>query len=464
MAELREEQLLLLDNLMYFNKISGETEGLSVYQVAKMMKDAAASGNSGMFQGGLESDLDNVVKIADAILADDSLKDLDIATTTNANGIRAACFVDSNGEATVAIRGTGGSFDAWRDNFVGLAQTDTAMQQEIAKFVNENCKEYSNITITGHSKGGNLAQYATVVCGDKIDRCISYDGQGFNDDFLSKYSSEIAKNKGKIKSICGANDYVNILLNPIAGEIVYLPAASGGMTEYHRSSDLYMTAVDDEGIFKGYVNQNQLIKQVLSPLIGDLVNVIDGLPSSKRVPLANCLGDLVGVIMAISGGNSISESDIKRMIGDAFEGLIAVATGLGLLDWLEYKLNMIKLKADLIYNLIKYCASNKEEEHIIADSASRDEIRAGRDTVFGINITTARECKEEIKSVCSELLKYGGEVLFIPIKDIVYASQFAKLAPLNNKIMSIGIKLNHLENAIDESIKMYGDAEAAMMN
>ena len=46
------------------------------------------------------------------------------------------------------------------------------------------CANYTDITVTGHSKGGNMSQYATVMCSGQVSKCISFDGQGFNKDFI----------------------------------------------------------------------------------------------------------------------------------------------------------------------------------------------------------------------------------------------------------------------------------------
>ena len=64
----------------------------------------------------------------------------------------------------------------------------------------ESCSDYienlpyDSITVAGHSKGGNKAQYVTVLS-DKVDRCISMDGQGFSQEFIDKYYAEIQKER-----------------------------------------------------------------------------------------------------------------------------------------------------------------------------------------------------------------------------------------------------------------------------
>ena len=43
---------------------------------------------------------------------------------------------------------------------------------------------YTELTVTGHSKGANKAMYTTIMC-NNVTRCVSFDGQGFSKEFLS---------------------------------------------------------------------------------------------------------------------------------------------------------------------------------------------------------------------------------------------------------------------------------------
>lgn len=128
MAELNEEQLLLLNNMMYY---SGATETTKVSEIAENMIDDARAGKASEFSGGFESNLENVEKIGNAILEDPELSNLYIRDSIDTDGVRASCFVDESGEATIAIRGTGGTYHAWTDNFqggvsVGYHRSDSA--------------------------------------------------------------------------------------------------------------------------------------------------------------------------------------------------------------------------------------------------------------------------------------------------------------------------------------------------
>lgn len=296
MAELSESELLLLDNFMYISD-SAQTN-TTVGEIADRLLAKGVSESK--LSGGIS--VAQAVDILEEIRDNPNLCDLTIEASVNNEGVRASCFVDSDNNATVAFRGTGGSYEAWKDNLLGAYEVDTQYQQEAADFIKESCSAYDNITVTGHSKGGNMAQYCTVLCGDQIDRCVSYDGQGFNADFLEEYADEIAENQGKISSICCNNDYVNILLTSIAGETKYLETEA--KANAHSSWELYLknkNGVDEDGNFIHTVAQSDAMK-ILDWAADSLVDNLGRLPNRQEQAIVNALASDVGVIFAISSG------------------------------------------------------------------------------------------------------------------------------------------------------------------
>ncbi len=73
----------------------------------------------------------------------------------------------------------------------------------------------AQLIVTGHSKGGNKAQFA-ALCSDAAARCYSFDGQGFSPEFLDEMrrtlgDAEFDVRRGKIVSIASFNDFVNVM-------------------------------------------------------------------------------------------------------------------------------------------------------------------------------------------------------------------------------------------------------------
>ena len=119
------------------------------------------------------------------------------------NGFYACIVETSPGNAVVCFRGTEGllDFGALQNEYdmVGadlglLNSVCTNQQAEVERFLAANkdlLSKYDNITMTGHSLGGNLAEYATIMSykyglDKKIKQCASLDGPGFSDEYQNQ--------------------------------------------------------------------------------------------------------------------------------------------------------------------------------------------------------------------------------------------------------------------------------------
>lgn len=133
---------------------------------------------------------------------------------TNAkNGFYACVIETGKGETAVAFRGSEGMDDLdnlekdWIKADLALATGDkTEQQAEVERFLKKNQKllsQYDHLSMTGHSLGGNLADYATIVSDqfgldDKITQCVSLDGPGFSQRFIREHRAQIAKMSHKM--------------------------------------------------------------------------------------------------------------------------------------------------------------------------------------------------------------------------------------------------------------------------
>ena len=145
--------------------------------------------------------------------------DLKLSMSEHGTSIEADAFISGDGQdAYVAYRGTGDG--KWIDNGRGMTEDVTVSQQAASdfydRFVEENgLSEDTNLIVTGHSKGGNNAQAATLNSANRslIDKCISFDGQGFSDDAIERYSHMpgYEDQRDKMYGIHGENDPVNEL-------------------------------------------------------------------------------------------------------------------------------------------------------------------------------------------------------------------------------------------------------------
>lgn len=134
----------------------------------------------------------------------------------------------------VVYKGTAGALE-WRDNGeLGYEDRTDTRQQIVAlkyydKMVNLLAEEDDvSIWVSGHSKGGNKAQYVGIKRGDdaRLKGVYSFDGPGFNRSFHEKYKREIINNAHKIIGISSDSDFVNILFKSGAKSEVFIEGST----------------------------------------------------------------------------------------------------------------------------------------------------------------------------------------------------------------------------------------------
>jgi len=127
----------------------------------------------------------------------------------------ACTFQLSNELYYICYRGTDASFVGWKEDF-NLGYLENIPSQLMAVTYFENfAKNYpGKYYIGGHSKGGNLAIYAGVMCQQdyqsKIITIFNHDGPGFLPDFYQKV--EYGMIKDKIEKTIPKESIVGLLL------------------------------------------------------------------------------------------------------------------------------------------------------------------------------------------------------------------------------------------------------------
>lgn len=222
-----------------------------------------------------------------------------------------ACVVDTgDGNAILAFRGsellgtdTEGLANLqhdWIEADLGILNSDgvnkTTNQyteaREFLKQYKDLISEYKSVDLTGHSLGGNLAAFSTIVAeeygmGSNFARCTNFDGPGFSKEFLERYSDSIERNASKIDHFKWS--LVGSILHDLPGENsmfvkVKLDAIKNPLTGFvarHSSSSIDF---DENG------NVQQGKQDFIAFLIEGFTIMADGLPK----PLGNMLSKIVG--------------------------------------------------------------------------------------------------------------------------------------------------------------------------
>lgn len=260
-------------------------------------------------------------------------------------------FEDPNNSnhCIVAFKGTSGD-DEWVDNIEGLDRSDTQAQMNAKNYIDG--LKYGSVTVVGHSKGGNKAMYVAVTC-DKVDKCISYDGQGFSQEFIDKYSVEIQKNASKITNYSLKNDYVHILMFPIPGatQIYMEPGENNRMNEIGGAHYPIGPFSLEEKDGKWYIKtEDGLIKEAdeEDPAMKNLHNfttfVMNNASKSERTMLVAFLSPLIKMIM----DPNRDMSQIVDYLKSNREGAIKIAA---------YLLKYLKENGMGVDELVQICES-----------------------------------------------------------------------------------------------------------
>ena len=305
------EQLMLLNNLMYLSDPYKSLEGNNYSSVRQWINDINLNSidESKNYHYTSGEEWKNIIE---AVRNDETLMNMKIVTThkdsagTGGGGFSAVFENPVSHEAVVAFKGT--AAEEWKDDFIGGGVTTASdgvstpqQQNALDWYQNLDTSKYSSITVTGHSKGGNKAKYITVM-DDSIDRCVSFDGQGFSDEFIEKYSSEIANNQSKISNNNLDGDFVNILLNDI-GETTYYKGygvgnSGGNYAENHCPNSFLNFAPD--GTFTMDVGPQSENMKDLDKFINSLLRSMP--PDQKSGTLA-----AIGQLVELGLGQGVSD-------------------------------------------------------------------------------------------------------------------------------------------------------------
>lgn len=245
--------LLILNCIIYihgFEKddVKEKFVGKSIYEISDYIKTQKNS--LGMYPGEINeeefSNIVNTIEYNKEIYRKIKIVDVENSYFANFSGSERVVNVTFLFEDNLIIvyKGTAGDYE-WKDNVEGTYNiTDTKQQRRALSYFDEMVKkfpDFKKIYVSGHSKGGNKAQYIGVLRGDmsKLEMIYSFDGQGFNNNFIKKYNKEITNNRHKIFNICNELDYVNIILFSISNKIFIKSTTNAGNEDDRQSKLLH---------------------------------------------------------------------------------------------------------------------------------------------------------------------------------------------------------------------------------
>ena len=325
MAGLTTEQMLLLNNLMYLPTVKqGDTTlippihkqpddcwtvGDIISNIRENFDAIEDSKDYGSFMTG--EDWKNTVV---AIENDSTLMNVQLMDThkePEGGGVSAVFVEPGSNEAAVVFCGTAAG--EWKDNFIGGGPTDAAdgvsapyQENALEWYESLDLSGYDMVTVSGHSKGGNKAKYITLM-DDSVDRCLSFDGQGFSDEFMAEYADAISMRQHKIENHNVDNDYVNLLLNDV-GESHFYQGHDTGLNplEFHCPNTFFKFGED------GGVSLVPGERSAIMAVTDEFLNsCLRSLSPAEKVDMLVLFGELADCAL---GGGEFSMEDLMTIL------------------------------------------------------------------------------------------------------------------------------------------------------
>jgi hypothetical protein len=191
---------LVMSTLAYyhFNLLRQESKAASIRRCI------AASAGSGFYKALYDS------RRFGTLLASDFTEVFDKETDTQ---FAAMQFHLYDNVYYIAFRGTDNTLAGWKEDFNMAFMEEIPAQRMAREFLIKTAENAARVTVIGHSKGGNLALYASYASSctlyNQIDQAVSFDGPGLNDHIIQ--SDGFRKMEGRMRVIRPRASLVGLL-------------------------------------------------------------------------------------------------------------------------------------------------------------------------------------------------------------------------------------------------------------
>lgn len=157
---------------------------------------------------------------------------------TTTKQFAAVCFEIDDDTDYVCFRGTDGTMIGWKEDFELAFKKEAPSQADAVRYIETfygpvTPGENKKIYIGGHSKGGNLAIYAGLMCDkaihNRIIRIYSHDGPGFLNEVADKLNALMKDGGPEVVKQVPQASIIGMLLQPLDNYCVIKSNAIGIM-------------------------------------------------------------------------------------------------------------------------------------------------------------------------------------------------------------------------------------------
>ena len=189
-------------------------------------------------------------------------------------------------EKVVAFRGTNNSLIGWKEDFEIAYMEKIPAQESACNYLDRVLGLFSkNVTVCGHSKGGNLAVYAgshlNSTRQNKLIKIINFDGPGFDFSIVPRASFSHCENK--VINYVPEESIVGMLLEPV-GKRTVVSSSTRGINQHNA---LNWRAKQSNFVPGTMSSTTKLLEHTLKTWLADL-------PVPKRKTFIEALFDILG--------------------------------------------------------------------------------------------------------------------------------------------------------------------------
>ena len=148
----------------------------------------------------------------------------------------AMCFHINKNLIYIAFRGTDDTLIGWQEDLDMVHTFPVPSQKMASKYVNQIAELFPecNLILGGHSKGGNLATYASIYCKKEVKQRIvnvyNNDGPGFNKGHLNLEKLKEVQNK--IIRIIPKESIIGVVFDDYSGTTMIVDSKVKGLYQH----------------------------------------------------------------------------------------------------------------------------------------------------------------------------------------------------------------------------------------
>ncbi len=245
----------------------------------------------------------------------------------------AVTVIFPSGSIAVVFRGTDWSAVGWKEDFNMAFSRELPAQHSAVMYLERIAQKYDgSISVFGHSKGGNLAVYASAMCDPAVRRRItdvtSLDGPGFTDSFfesegyreISPRVTTFMPKSSIVAAFFTASGKFTVIKSKVAGLLSHIPynweIIGGGFVSTERDiTTAHISTALNEWIASLTVEERRKFINVLWSLVEKAdVNELQDLFLGRNT-------------VAILNGYRQLDDASKRMVRETLDKLRELAKG-----------------------------------------------------------------------------------------------------------------------------------------